>query len=64
MSNYTKINIRKDIYKEIQFQATLNNRSAVNWLENFLLEHITLPLSHKADDMVRDLVTKRLADFI
>lgn len=54
MSNYTKVNIRKDLYDEIKIRAVLDNRSIVNWLENFLLERIDLPAPPKVSNVGGD----------
>jgi plasmid stability protein len=37
MSDYTKVNIRKDIWELVKVRAAADNRSATNYIETLLL---------------------------
>lgn len=40
MSNYTKVNVRKDIYELLKIKAAADNRSLTNYIEQLLLAEL------------------------
>lgn len=52
MANYTKANIRLDLWQRIKIKAAADNRSATNYIETLLLADL------EADDPVNNLVVK------
>jgi hypothetical protein len=52
MTNYTKVNVRRDLLDQIRIKAAADGRSITNYIEQRLL----------ADDPVSDLVVKSVAD--
>lgn len=43
MSNYTKVNVRKDLYDLIKVKAAADGRSITNYIEQLLLADVNLP---------------------
>ena len=51
MSNYTKVNVRKDLYEQIKIKAATDNRSLTNYLEQLILKDLTDPTpEHKVKE--------------
>ena len=43
MSEYTKVNVRKDLYEQLKIKAAADSRSLTNYLEQLILKDLTDP---------------------
>lgn len=40
MSNYTKVNVRKDLIEKIKIKAAADNRTITNYIETLILKEL------------------------
>lgn len=40
MSNYTKVNVRKDLIEKIKIKAATDNRTIANYIETLILKDL------------------------